>query len=187
MKKKLVICASVVALALSVCLFSFSIFAAGFNFSVNNTIKFVGIDDYLVFDLTGTVTGTTIDGSEDLTRTWEYDYSKNGLEDLSWDTLPSPLVFDTESRPVSEAYILYTFTITNKSPNDKMIMVDVGDLVVKKGSNEDTEALKWQVTGADTAITTDVPRTINIKVMPKNGEFSGQRNIEFSLTFSILD
>lgn len=185
MKKKLVISASLVALALSVCLFAFSVFAVGHNFAVNNTIKFVGADQYVAFDLNAEITGTTQDGDDALKKSWSYDYSKDNTNVFIWDDMPQ-LIFNTEGKTPQEAYILYTFVITNKSVG-KAINIDVASPVVTNNNQADADALKWQIVGTDYSVAEGETRTVSIRIMPKNGAFEGERKIELNLSISSVD
>lgn len=187
MKKKLIISSSIVALALSVCLFVFSVFAVGHNFSVNNTLVFVGAEEYMVFDLDAEITGTTKDGDEALKNRWEYDWTKETSSSFTW-SVPETLTFNTVGVPQGKEYILYSFTIYNKSLG-KQLKVYIEEPDVSK--NEiDNEVLKWEIDGAvgsEKIIAIGETKTVTFKLMPKSGQFSGERNVVLNLNIESVD
>ena len=181
MKKRLVICTSVIAFALSICLFVFSVFAVGHDFSINNKIVFEGTSEYLVFDVNAEVTGTTIDGSDALKTSWKYDkkseeHSKSSFE---WN-IPGVLTFDTNGKSASEVCITYSFAVTNKSVGGTSIYVYIEDPI-----GFDSDALTYDISNPITnkkRILSNATAIVTLKLKPQQqGGFSGERQINFNL------
>ena len=178
MRRKLVICASIVSLALSICLFAFSVFAVGHDFSVNNKIIFEGISEYLVFDINAEITGTTKDGDDNLKTSWQYDYSKNSDNTFVWD-VPEVLTFNTQGIDPNDAYILYSFNVSNNSIGNRAIKVYIQDPI-----NFDDSALLYEIVGSvgnEKTILCGATGQVTFKIKPKNGEFKGEKAIYFNL------
>lgn len=179
MNKKILISATVVALMLSICLFTVSVIAAfGQVFGVNNRITFVGKDEYLIFQIQAEVTGTTNDGSDELKHTWNYD-EENSLNEETWN-IAETLIFEERDKTVSEIYILYNFTITNNEEGKKIrAYLDQPDIdtacldfdIINSSGNEITELI------VDSGMTD----TIILRLRPINERFLGARECNLNL------
>lgn len=176
MKKKVVIGATLIALALSVSLLTVSVLAAmGQVFGVNNKIVFLGIDEYIHCIIEATITGTTKDGSSNLKHTWEYDYSDPNKDDAQqqWN-IAETLEFNQNGVAPGSEKIVYSFKVENKSDKTK-IRVYISDPTL------DDEVLKYEVdggVGSEKEIAPNGTATVTLKLMPK-GEFSGARACDF--------
>lgn len=180
MKKRLVIYTSIMAFALSICLFVFSVFAVGHDFSINNKIVFEGTSEYLVFDVNAEVTGTTKDGSDALKTEWKYDKGSEEYSESSFEwNIPEVLTFDTEGKSFDDICITYSFVVTNKSVGSSAVNVYIEDPI-----NFDNDALTYEIDGSSInkkRILPDATGTVTLKLKPKTGEFSGERQINFNL------
>lgn len=177
MRKRIVISASLVALALSLTLFAVSVFAAvGQVFGVNNRIVFVGSGENIVFDMSAVITGTTQDGSETLENQWHYDYDEGEPSDMSWN-LPEPLVFNQEGVTPGEEFILYSFTVENKSTPGKTISVYINE------PNVDTAFLQYEINGSASnpvVIAVNQRATVTLKIKPVS-KFEGAKTCNFNV------
>lgn len=191
MKKRMVIGASLVALILSIGLFTISIFAAvGQSFGVNNKIKFDGIDDAISFDMSAIITGTIDEGDERLEKIWRYNPENGHNPTMEWN-IAGDLIFDEKNKSLeptanNRIAINYSFTVTNNSETEKRIRLSINNL------SADINALETRVLNSygqevtEVIIAKDQTDTIILKVMPLL-KFSGAKICNFSLQFMPVD
>ena len=176
MKKRLIICTSFVAVALSLTLFAVSVFAAvGQTFSISNKITFVGVNQYIAFDLNGKITGTTKDDDPSRSFVWNYDYSKDTVHENSWN-ISEPLIFNQVGINEGEECITYSFSITNKSVG-KNIRAYIHEVDI------DNEFLTCEAIGTVATPITIVENGVGevcLKLKPIT-KFSGQKSCNFNI------
>lgn len=114
MKRTIIICTTIISMFLVLGILGASVFAAiNKSLGANNVIRFVGNGKNMWFVVNGQITGTTDDGDENLSTTWEYNVNDKEKSSSGEWNIGTTLTFK-EDPDVSKMKITYSFSIENK-------------------------------------------------------------------------
>jgi len=180
MKKRYIVVTTLIALIISLGLFTASVIAAvRVNFGINNTITFVGQNQNMAFEVNATIKGTRLQaGEQDPSHHWEYDYNSATSSTLEvWEV--GNIEFDDTDK--DNIKIIYEFAITNTGKaGDYKIKAYIVPTDIATEDLQDPIIIGTEV--APIEIDVNKTATLSLEISPEsNMGFKGSRTCNFEV------